>query len=1249
MIIEKQEDIVMKRIMNMILCTLLSLLMCAEKVHAADTLRITFVRASFLDETVEVTRKIMEIDGGTSEPVQLDVDTTGGSGQKTYVLVQYDGENQKEIGRSTSDKLSFDPTDVNTGLPLYVSVIDSGGQQDTKMINLRIHPGEASKQIAPEIYSDFGSGLVIDLSSKFPGCKFSFLPFSIPVTVRKFGDGRVVIGLGYNHADAKFWNNARKGQFPAMDNFEELRDIVLSEENKAMWERPKNVGLLFSVSGWVETNVNPKQPGRGKIQLYAGTGWATGGQYAILTWDVIVTIGGTGAFDMSLVYNEAESKRDFRFDRVLVGALGAVEAFGGIGLYGIASMGIYGAGSLGANVEFLPTQAIDSIIVAGEVGYKVKVLGKSILTFTLMSGSYDFINRTKTEGILQTGDNTETLTSWLLDNDYASAKGENLESGEMIWHGQVSEGPAVTNDSWEGDADFAHLLAEDIYPDSHVQIVNTGSRAFPQMNMLFLGADNERIPGNRSVLMNSYYNMATSYMSDPYPVDDNGTADYEPAVYHDPVSGNTYAVWRDAREEITEDMYLVDIASRTEIEFAEFQTGREWKNKAVLTNYEKQIYCAAGADVSGDRQGAPVVSYFTTPVGDPLALSGLHEVYLATRDELGKWHSEKQFELQGNINNVKNFWFRGAQTVAATVTDELGVSTVTLWQNGKKIWEKSNAGAGQFAFGGNNYRYFIWQQDGRFYVMDESGNEKPLTPENMRIPAGDYQFRGTLGAGKAVLIGRTAKDSTENAVAVISQDGSSTWYQTPLTDIDTHALVDHADVAFTNEQEPVVVYSVQNYVSNFDESRTVASNYFEGEGEPGFEGLPLMSLSGSDVRFTDTRADLYIKARSANTHVSLREGYIKDADELLPGGKAEAVLTIFNNGMYPVSHASILCEGEEIAQLDETLMPGRSVQIPAELTLPQDPGMEEHVYTLEITTRDTGDIESRLNVTAPGGHLEAAVDHIFEDMQEKMTYTVTNYGYTEKEFEVVVRDEDNNREISREKHSLKGGEVYNGETSSEKGMYVREGCTNVTIYVLFDGEDFDSPTVQANRICSAVPLEEIYGQPLPQIRTNESEKEPEEPEKPENDRTPEKDTDPGKNTAPDRKNDSSGTNGSSVRPGNNQGNRDTGKPVSSNETEEDEDQITAEKITEDDKADENVNNGETGKDDGETVPEDNEQKEEDKTGEPEAQDPSAITTGTAESTGSGTSWLWTLPVLGVAVPLFIWFIIGKRRKDEEEQ
>ncbi|MDO4521013.1 MAG: hypothetical protein Q4B44_05170, partial [Erysipelotrichaceae bacterium] len=741
----------------------------------------------------------------------------------------------------------------------------------------------------------------------------------------------------------------------------------------------------------------------------------------------------------------------------------------------------YGAGSLAATIELVPDSGIDAIVLAGEVGFKVKVLGKSIVTFTLCSGSHDFINDNLQEGIIALQDSGQTIIGYLIANDYAHTKGVNLESGEMIWHNQVSEEPLAVSGEWEGDRDFAHLLAEDVYPDSHVQIVNTGFRAFPQMNMVFLGADNSRAAGNRSVAMNSYYNIGTSYMSDPCPIDDNGTADYDPEVYNDPVSGNTYAVWKDAREEITEDMYIVDVASRTEIEFAQLETGREWKSKKILTDYKNQLSCATGASVSGDEQGNPVVSYFETPVGDPLALSGDHDVYLCTRDSNGDWHNEKQFTLHGHINSVRNFWFRGAQTIAATTTDELGVSTVSLWQNGEKFWEKTNAGAGQFAHGGsNNYRYFIWYSEGRFYVMDQKGNEKPLTPEDIKIPNGEYEFSGTLGPGKAVLIGRSSKNNSENAIALISPDGGTTWFDTPVTELDTHAIVDHVSVAFTEEDEPVVIYSVQNYVSNFDESRTDAAAYLNHKVDPGaLENLPEISLSGEDFRFTDTQADLYIKARAANTHLSLRECFVEDTADLVPGGDVRFTMTVFNNGLYPVEHAIIRCAGKEVAAVDQTIMPGQYAEIPVTMTLPEDPVREELVYQFDIISKDNKETDSRIRVTVPGGHLEAGVDHVFEDMQEKLLYSVTNYGYTEKDFEVVVRDEDNNREIIREKHTLKGGESAEGACISEKGMYSKEGCTNVTIYVLFEGEDYDSPTVEPNRIRSVVPLEEIYGQPLP--------------------------------------------------------------------------------------------------------------------------------------------------------------------------
>lgn len=59
----KQEKKLMKRIIHILLCAVLSMFLCIEKVHAADTLRNVRVNASFLNDTVEVTRKILEIDG----------------------------------------------------------------------------------------------------------------------------------------------------------------------------------------------------------------------------------------------------------------------------------------------------------------------------------------------------------------------------------------------------------------------------------------------------------------------------------------------------------------------------------------------------------------------------------------------------------------------------------------------------------------------------------------------------------------------------------------------------------------------------------------------------------------------------------------------------------------------------------------------------------------------------------------------------------------------------------------------------------------------------------------------------------------------------------------------------------------------------------------------------------------------------------------------------------------------------------
>ena len=1070
----------MKRLFRILFSVLVCLSLSVQYLHADDTLRITEVKANYLDKTTEVTRKVMEIDGGLAELINLSVETTGGGSTKTYQVLQYDSEGTKVYISSSKPELSIDPSDLDPGRPVYISV-KSGSQQTTRLLNFRIHVGETQKQFPDDIYSQAGSGLVIDMASKLPGCKFSFLPFVIPLNVKTYADGRIVLGIGLNASDTKFWANALQGKFPTQD-FKDVRRAVLDEEDNSWTSKPKNMGLLFSVSGWAEGNVNAHQPMRGKIMVYAGTGWATGGQYAFLTWDVVVTIGGNGAFEFSIIYNETESSREFQWDRILLGLIGSLEAFGGIGLYNIASVGIYGAGSLGLNFELLPDQTVDSLIISGEFGFKVKVFCKSILTFTLISGSYDFLDQNGISGVVNFADSGETIRNYLLENNYGNSKGQTISSeGKMVWHGQIKEEPE--ENTYEEDVDFAHLLAENIYPDSKVQIINTGGTPTPQMNIVFLGADSSRVKGNQSVLMNSYYDISKNFVSDPSVIDYDGTADFEPAVYHDDQNIKTYLVWQNATEEIREDMTLSEIADRTEVAFKEFWIGSDWKRTYILTNYAGTGITAAGANVSSDEAGEPVVTWFTTSTDDPMGLTGTHEIWLATRDGKNQWYPEKQFEVSGMINDVRSFWYKGASTISVSMTDESGISSVSLWQNGKKIWEKTNAANGQFGFMGYNSRVYCWYQEGRLYMMREGAEEAALTPEDMIIPTSEYHLFGKFGSGTVMLVGRSAADSEQNAFAIFSTDGGTHWSKVSLTDIDSHALVDHISVAYTNENEPIVVYSVQNYLSNFDESRTVASNYFNSEPAAAQDNVPLLSLSGDDPRFTDTQADLYIKARKSNSHITITEASVNTPEELVPGKDAEIEVTLLNKGLYPISSVDIFCNGSQVGQLTETVQPGKSGKATVKIPIPSDTGEEEINCTLECTSRETKFIESRIDVTIPGGDLSATVDHYFEDMQEKLVYSVVNDGYTTKKFTVLVRDEDRGVEISRETFALKGGETCDGAAVAPSGMYVRDGCEkNVTLYVLFGGEDYDSATVDASRIKSVVPLEEVYGQTPPQVQ-----------------------------------------------------------------------------------------------------------------------------------------------------------------------
>ena len=73
-----------------------------------------------------------------------------------------------------------------------------------------------------------------------------------------------------------------------------------------------------------------------------------------------------------------------------------------------------------------------------------------------------------------------------------------------------------------------------------------------------------------------------------------------------------------------------------------------------------------------------------------------------------------------------------------------------------------------------------------------------------------------------MIVGTSAKDSLENAFAMLSNNGLTTWNRIDLTNISEYGIVNNIAVAFTYDDEPFVLYSVQKYTTSFAKENTDA-------------------------------------------------------------------------------------------------------------------------------------------------------------------------------------------------------------------------------------------------------------------------------------------------------------------------------------------------------------------------------------------------------------------------------------------
>ncbi|MBQ4375648.1 MAG: hypothetical protein II783_07705 [Erysipelotrichales bacterium] len=1094
----------MKKILQFLMCfALVFTVVQRTPANAEETLtggRIKTVYAEFLEDKTEVTREVMEIDGGMAEPVKLTVDYTKDEPGTTYSLVQIKGKEWYKLYEGPNKVFSVDADKFKKDWPCYLKVNGPTGELDElKLLNFRIHTGEIEGKIPKEVSSEFGTGLKIDLSDIFPGAALSFVPFVIPVTVKTYADGRIRMGFGVNSGDVKFWNNARKGELPSLFTLEEFKSMMDEESEKhGDWDG-QNMGLIVIWSGWAEGNINSDLPFTGQMQLFIGTGWDFNGQYMVLTWGVTVTVGVDGSFAFSFIRDEENDSYQFQADSVQLGAKAGLELFGGIGLAVLFAVGIYGAGSFTFHWEIYPAINFLHFILAGEAGFKVKLFGKTICSLKLVSGSHDFVEPTLTEGnkaLMNFNDPLKLTKDYLLSHDYANAIGESHEPvGETIWHNTDVETPML-NSTWETDRDFSHLLAENIYPDPSMQIVQMYGSSIEQFNMIFIGNDATRNAGNKATLMNCYYDVGPGFVSDPIAIDKDGTADYNPRVTHDDENQETYIVWQDAIEEATPDMTFAEIATSTELSFAKFQVGGDWYQDDNITDFAGTGVFATGAKVGIGKDDKPVIVYYTNSINDPAGLAGHHDVYRADKN-LEEWTSTKIMEVDGSIGELDFAMFGGQETLSVSYTDENDVNHVELWQNGKKTVAKENAQNGRFL----TYKKavgFTWYADRKIMIMDGSKKEACLSGDEP-IPTSKYKLFGTYaGATPMMIVYTSSLDSSEDAYCLYSYNGTSNFVKIPLTDIDEFALVSDIAAAFTSKKEPIIIYSVQNYDINYDPADTDAETFLEN-GAVGIKNLDRTNMESvligqDDERFTDTTSDLYIKARMANRHVTFTGGEAMDVDHALGGEKTPFKLTISNNGLFDVDKVNILYYDEVIGTYEGLLHPGESAEIEVEATVPNNHANKPVDFVFEATTQNDNSAETRITVRLNTGHLDAFVDHIYEDGKEAVEITVTNSGFSTKYYSIEVRDANTGRKLFTFTDYIRPYQTKTQKYTAKDSLFVKDGHYRLQAIVEENQYDAVLPEYMYHLIRDIETLDSIYGQDVSFLKDPDPEPEPPEEE-----------------------------------------------------------------------------------------------------------------------------------------------------------
>ena len=775
--------------------------------------------------------------------------------------------------------------------PTEIRLTDADGNVCQEEINLSIVDEE-------EIHTslEFGDGIEFAVGGDIPifgDSTIKFDTFKVPVSVYVGEDKwRVTLNIAdVDNTDKVV--NIFKSESDIVKNFEKVKSYLSNQP--VISTNPK---FTMELVGYAEGDM-PMGTDEIDLKMFLKlTGkWTHEWQapYAIV---IGVDVKGSVSANGELTLN-TETMRLMDGNANVEGEFG-LGVFAGIGMAKVLSAGVYGDGKIGIKYYLLPSDesGLDELYLSGKLMLVVRFLGNNVGELDLLDGEQKYW--------IYARDRDEYYTDGSsVYSPYESAEQWMQSLGDM----ELSSSAENPAGEWTGNE---AVLQQTAYSESKPLLMQSGGDTI----MLFTSNTlSDRDEAEASVLMYSIYDTASGAWSEPLPVDDDGTADFNPVV-----SGG-YVAWNDSKGTLSECTTLNQIGKELEVTVASYNPSTKAFEdiETVTSNQSFENNLSLRETATGAS-----LSWSINSEGDVFGLEGTNKIYFCALAENGADTQELTSTDQiilwretGEIDGRACYLYIVDEN--NNLTDIEGqVAYAVFADNGEVVQLSTESVSAVCSLPGQN-KILMISTDGNIYTKTGLSGEVIQETEGNSV-VGTFQQIIEEENGDITILFTLNGENNANAYAVMYDSELSEWSERiSLTDTDNY--VEGVSGGFM-EGQMVFLYN-QRELDMSDANST------------GINSLHWSTVANNTVRLADVEADFF-------------------AEDAVNGAQLPIEVSVTNTGIAACQAVDVTIGDETNEILKETLetliMPGETKTLELTVTVPELTDVAE--YEVNIVPKE---------------------------------------------------------------------------------------------------------------------------------------------------------------------------------------------------------------------------------------------------------------------------------------------------------